>query len=226
MGSKMTKKFKYTILLLAFALSFQSQANQSVIELIDSFKINGMSLKTNVKEFDAALVEYQQTMRCEKQDNPERKSRHRIIPKNSFRNCIVQQPNNLSNWQRYFFKSHNGDTKKVSYEGSSLPKKNLNLIQQVDDLYNQLNKLKLSKEELSYSSGDIFGASSPTFIQELTVKTKEYCKGFPVTVSLQTRIMKNPAEDRILSVKVELTRDESNQCDRTYRIPLKKKGNS
>jgi len=225
MESKMTKKFKYIILLFAFGLSFQSQANQSVIELIDAFRINGTSLKSNVQEFDASLKEFHLSMRCEKQDNPDRKSRHRVIPKNSFRNCIVQQPNNLSNWQRYFFKSHNGNTKKISYEGSSFPKENLNLIQQVDDLYNQLNQLNLSREELIYSSGDIKGASSPTFFQELTVKQKEYCKDFPVTVSLKTRIMTNPTENKVLSVKVELKRDESNQCDRPKRVQKNKKNN-
>jgi len=210
-------------LLLYFVLIVSSlpicvSADQSVIDVIDSFQIAGIGLKSTAEEVDAAISRQKIPMKCDVKRTPRTKHRAITTPSSTVWKCAFQGTDNAGRrWKRLSVYEVEGNIKRITYEGSMLTSLDPDdMVSHIRNTYRKLPAPTAAGKTVKYEEGDIKGASSEVFRQSLEVVGKELCKNRPVTVSLVARITEIPSQDAI-TFGFGLRRDERNACHRPVR---------
>jgi len=219
----MKKCIAYSFLSLIFWLSSSLHANQLAINQIDSFRILGISLKDTIAQVDTSIASQKSKIRCKQTDTAETKRRNTVVPSSNYRDCLYQDPSDPMKWYKLTISARNGNIKKIEFSGTITSSEDIQIMEEIRGVYKTLSVLDLEQKLLSFSEKEIVGASSPVSVQKLLVKQKEECKGFPITVSLETDIMTDLPNMTLRSIKIKLERDSSNSCDRAYRVPKNSK---
>ena len=217
----MTKRSLLLIVpfLTLFINSVANAGNTSVVDIIHDIEIDGISLTSTAEDIES-YISSQPSLACERVDVPQRKSmapNRAPKPRYQYWSCVYAHnitPQNLK------VQMSGGVITYLSFEkGYETPKSFNTVKNHFADINTRLKAAGLtsnqtnSKNFMTYTGGDVEGASSPTFTQQLRARATVMCDNLPVSYLVKLSANKTSSQN---SNKVGMTIERSThglQCD-------------